>query len=154
ENASETRTAHLVFGGEIGAAEKRLAIRKQKTGERPAALPGDGADGGLVAGVDIGAFVAIHLYRHEMFIDHLGDFDGFVAFAVNNVAPVAPHGADIEKNGLVLGLGAFERGVTPFVPIDGLVCSGAEVGAGGVFQTVRGVVSQGGSQFAPANIGG
>src|SRR4029077_13570779 len=65
KNAAETGAAHLIFGREIGAAEKRLAVGEQKTGERPAALSGDGADGGLVAGVNVGALVAIDFYGDE-----------------------------------------------------------------------------------------
>src|SRR6266436_1328359 len=45
KDAAESRAAHLVFGRKIGAAEKRFAIREQKTGERPAALAGNGANG-------------------------------------------------------------------------------------------------------------
>jgi len=41
------------------------------------------------------------------------------------MAPVAPDRADVEENGLVFGFGAGEGGVTPFVPFDGLVRSGA-----------------------------
>jgi len=63
-----------------------------------------------------------------------GDFGVFVALAIDDVAPVAPDGADIEEDGFVFGFGAGESGVTPFVPVDGLVRSGAQVGAGGVFQ--------------------
>src|SRR5207245_1472734 len=41
---AEPGAAHLVFGREISAAEKRLAVGKQKTSQRPAALAGDRAD--------------------------------------------------------------------------------------------------------------
>src|SRR5258708_18444268 len=88
KNAAESRAADLVFGREIGAAEKRFAIREQKTGERPAALAGNGANGGLVPGVDVRAFVAIDFHGDEMFVDDLGDFAVFVAFAVDDMAPV------------------------------------------------------------------
>ena len=49
KNAAKTGAAHLVIGREIRASEKGLAVGKQKAGERPATLPGDGAVGGLVA---------------------------------------------------------------------------------------------------------
>src|SRR5260370_33669635 len=55
KEVAESGAAHLVFGREIGAAEKRFAIGKQKTGERPTALAGDGTDRGLIAGVNVGA---------------------------------------------------------------------------------------------------
>ncbi len=142
KDAAESGAAHLVFGREIGAAEKRPSVGEQKTGERPAALAGNGADGGLITGVNVGALVAIDLYGDEMFVDNFGDFSVFVAFAVDDVAPVAPDGADIEEDGFVFGLGAGKSGVAPFVPVDGLVGGGAQVGAGGIFQAVFGVITQ------------
>src|SRR2546425_13367051 len=51
KNAAETRAAHLIFGREISAAEKGFAVGEQETSERPATLAGNGADGGLVAGI-------------------------------------------------------------------------------------------------------
>ena len=41
QDALEAGAAELIFGREIGAAEKRSAIGKQETGERPAALSGN-----------------------------------------------------------------------------------------------------------------
>src|SRR6266436_6515225 len=136
KNAAKSGAAHLIFRREIGAAPKRFAIREQKARERPATLAGNGADGGLVAGIDVGALVAVHFYGDKMFVDDFGDFGVLVAFAVGDVAPVAPDGADVEEDGLVLGFGAGESGFAPFVPIDGLVRGRAQVGAGGVFQAV------------------
>src|SRR5713226_9130773 len=147
KDAAETRAAHLVFWWEIGAAEKGFAVGEQKTGERPAALAGNGADRGLIARINVGALVAIHFYGDKVFVDDFGDFGVLVAFAVDDVAPVAPDGADIKEDGLVLGFGAGEGGVAPFVPVDGLVRGGAKIRAGGVFQAVFRMVGQGRSQF-------
>jgi len=116
-------------------------------------LAGNGTDGGLVAGVHVRALVAVDLHSDEMFVDDFGDFGVLVAFAVDNVAPVAPDRADIEEDGLVFGLGASESGVAPFVPVDGLVRSGAQIRAGGVFQAVFRVVGQSRSQFESAKNG-
>src|ERR1700674_510263 len=151
--AAESGAAHLVLGREIGAAKKRFAIGKQKTGEGPAALAGDGADGGLVAGIDVGALVAVDFHGDEVFVDDFGDFGVLVAFAVDDVAPVAPDGTDVQQDGLVFGFGAGEGSVAPFVPIDGLVCGRTQVGAGGVFQAVFRMVGQSRSQFEPAKNG-
>ncbi len=150
KNAAESGAPHLVFGREIRSAEEGLAIREQKAGERPAALAGNGADGGLIAGVDVGALVAVDFHGDEVFVDDFGDFGVLVAFAVDDVAPVAPDRADIEEDGLVLGFGAGKGGVAPFVPVDGLVCGGTQIGAGGVFQAVFGMVGQSRSQFEAA----
>src|SRR5712664_2353285 len=121
KHAAETGTVHLVFGREIRAAEKRFAVREKESGERPAALFGNCADGGLIAGIDIGAFVAVDFDGHEIVVDDFRDFGILVAFAVDDMAPVAPDGADVEENGFVFGLGARESGIAPFVPVDGLV---------------------------------
>src|SRR5260370_18220563 len=66
KNAAETRAAHLVFGRKIGAAEKGLSIGEQKTSERPSALAGDGADGGLVAVIDNGEIITYVFYDGDM----------------------------------------------------------------------------------------
>jgi len=66
------------------------------------------------------------------------------------MAPVAPHCPDIEENGFILGFGAGECGVAPFVPVDRLVRGGAEIRTGGMLQPVRRMISQGDSQFALA----
>src|SRR5260370_39572004 len=142
ENAAESRAAHPVFRGKICATEERLSVGKKKTGERPAALAGNGANGGLVAGADVRAFVAIDFHGDEMFVDDFGDFGVLVAFAVDDMAPVAPDGADIEEDGLVFGFGTGESGFAPFVPVDRLVRGGAQVGTRGVFQPVFRMVGQ------------
>src|SRR5258708_17206699 len=49
EHAAETGAPHLIIGREIRAAKKRLSVGEEKAGEKPAALPGDGAHGGLIA---------------------------------------------------------------------------------------------------------
>src|SRR6266849_6854103 len=65
QDPPETGPAALVIKREIRAAIKRLAIRKQKAGERPSALPGKGADGGLIPRVHIRALVAVDLHGHK-----------------------------------------------------------------------------------------
>src|SRR6202041_4087483 len=104
----------------------------------PSALPADGADGGLVARIDVGALVAIHLHGDEIFVDDFCDGGVFVTFAVNDVAPVAPDGANVEQNGLVLAFGEAEGVFAPFIPVDGLVRRRTQVGTGGIFQSVFG----------------
>src|SRR4029077_3430488 len=47
QDAPETGPPSLLARGEIRAAIKRFAIRKEKAGQRPSALTGKGADGGL-----------------------------------------------------------------------------------------------------------
>jgi len=74
----------------------------EKSGERPSTLAADGADRGLVAAVDIGTLVAVHLHGDEMLIHNGRDFRIVVGLAVHHMAPVAPHGANVEQHGLIL----------------------------------------------------
>src|SRR5258705_13907082 len=98
QQAAKTGPTALIVRRKIGAAIKRLAVRKQKTGKRPAALPGKGADGGLAACVDIRALVAVYFYRYKMFVNDFGDVSALVAFPFDDVAPMAPHRADVQQH--------------------------------------------------------
>jgi hypothetical protein len=101
QHPAKTGAAITIVAGKIGSSEVRTAVRGEECGERPAALPADGRDGGLVARVHIGALVAIHLDGDEMLVDELGNLRIFVGFPVHDVAPVAPDGPDVEQDGLV-----------------------------------------------------
>jgi len=57
------------------------------------------------------------------------------------------------RMGLSSDLARGKGRVAPFVPVDGLVCGGTQVGAGGVFQAIFGMVGQSRSQFEPAKNG-
>ncbi len=76
EDAAEAGATVAVDGREIGAAEKRFALGGEEGGKRPAALAADGGDGGLVAGVDVGALVAIDLDGDEVLVDDGERFRG------------------------------------------------------------------------------
>ena len=107
----------------------------------------------MIARIDVGPFVTIYFHSNEMFVDNFRNLDIFIALAVDDVAPVAPDGADVEEDGLVFGFGAFESVIAPFVPINGLVRGGTQVGAGGIFQAVFRMVGQRRSQFEAAKSG-
>ena len=136
EDAAKTRTAHGVDGREIRAAVKGAAVRKQKSGKRPAALSGNGVDGGLISGIHVRAFIAIDFHGNKQPIDQRGQFGIFVALPVDHVAPVTPHRSDIEQNGFVFGARASESLGTPLIPVDGLIRRGAQVGTRGMCETV------------------
>src|SRR5882762_6330199 len=70
----EAGTSILIIRGEISAAIKRLAIRRKEGSKWPSTLPADCADGGLIAAIYVGTFIAIHLYRNKTLIDDLCDF--------------------------------------------------------------------------------
>jgi len=80
---------------------KRPSVRRQKRRQRPAALSRQSPDRRLIPRVDIRPFVPIHLDGHERAVDQLGNFRILVAFAVDYVAPVAPHRSDVEQHRLV-----------------------------------------------------
>lgn len=62
EHAPKAGPPLLILRPEISAAEEGPAIGHQESRERPAALPADGADCGLVARVHIGMLVAVLFY--------------------------------------------------------------------------------------------
>ena len=61
---------------------------------------------------------------------------GFVRLAIHDVAPVAPHGANIEQDGFVFCLGEGERLRPHSLPLGGLVHGGSEVSRRGMDQSV------------------
>src|SRR5664279_545176 len=101
QHALETGTAVAILAGEIGAPEEGAAIGCEYRSERPATLSADGRDGGLVAAVNIWAFIAINFDGDEMLIDDASQTRILIGFAIHDVAPVAPYGADVEQDGLV-----------------------------------------------------
>src|SRR5947208_4684102 len=118
----------VLLGREIRASEEHLALGSQERRERPASLSGDGLDGALIAGVHVWALVAVHLHADELTVQDLGDGRILVRLAVHHVAPVAPHGADVEQHRLVLGARGREGLFAPRAPVDRLVGGGLEVG--------------------------
>jgi hypothetical protein len=96
----------------------------------------------LIARVDVGTFVAIHFHRNEQAVDEFSDFRILVALAIDDVAPVAPDGADIEENRLVFFARAGERRLAPLEPADGLMRRGAQIRAGGILQAILDGVCQ------------
>ena len=140
QNALESRPAHGVLRREVGSSEERPPVRGQEAGQRPAALPGDSADRGLIAGVHVRALVAVHLHRHEKLIDERRDFSVLIAFAVDDVAPVAPHRADVEQDGLVFGAGTGKGFFAPLVPGHRLMRGRAQVGTCGLLQAAFSLV--------------
>jgi hypothetical protein len=140
QQALHARATGAVVGRKIGAAVKRLTVRREKRRERPTALAGQGAHRRLVARIDVGAFVPIDLHRNERFVDDARHFCILVTLAVHHMAPVAPNGADVEQDGFVLLARLRESGVAPLPPLDGLMRGGAQVGARGLCEFVAGVL--------------
>ncbi len=121
EHALETWPAISVVRRKIGAAVKRLAVRSKKRGQRPSALAAHSAHGSLIPAVDIRPLIAIDLHRDEMFVHNRGNFRIIVGLAIHDVAPVAPHRANIEQHRLVLALRRAKGFLTPLMPMNRLV---------------------------------
>ncbi len=138
QDAAEAGAAVAVVAGEVGAAEVGAAVWREECGEGPAALAADGGDGCLIAGVHVGALVAVDLDGDEVVVEDAGDLSVLVGLAVHDVAPVAPDGADVEEDGLVFGLGAGKGGFSPRVPLHGLMARGAEIRGSGVLELIGG----------------
>ncbi len=142
QHSLEAGTTVAIVAGKIGASEEGAAIGREHGSERPSTLPAYGGDGGLVAAVDIGTFVAVDFDGNEMLIDYTGQACILIGLAVHDVAPVAPYGADVEQDRLVLGGGEVEGCVAPLVPANGLMHRGAQIGGCGILQSIqRGVLA-------------
>src|SRR5216117_140441 len=122
---------------EVGTAEEDFALGGEKRREGPTALARERLHGALVARIHVGPLVAIHLDAHEVAIERLGDARVLVRLAIHHVTPVAPHGADVQQDGLILGARPRERGLAPRVPVHRLVGGGLEVGGGFRGEEVR-----------------
>src|SRR3989454_2385767 len=118
----------VVVRREIRSAEEDFAVRRQKRGQRPAALATQRLNGSLVASIDVRPLIPIDLDADEVAIENLGDARVLVRLAVHDVAPVAPHRADVEQDRLVLRPRSGEGRLSPREPVHGLVRGGFEVG--------------------------
>ena len=127
QHAAKAGASVPVDRREVGAAEERRSGRGEEGRQRPSALSADGGDCGLVARVDVGPLVAIDLDGDVVLVDQRRGVGVFIALAVHDVTPVAPHGADVEQDRLVFGRGARKGVRTPLVPVDGLVHGRAQV---------------------------
>src|SRR5207249_10564709 len=106
KKAADSGATHLGLGREIGTAKERFAVGKKEACERPAALSGNGTDGGRVARINVGALVAVDSHGDEMLVDDFRELGVLVGIAGDDGAPVAPRGTDIEAAGLVVGCAA------------------------------------------------
>ncbi len=90
----------------------------------------------MIARVHIGPLVAIDLDRNEKLIDERREGGIFVAFAVDDVAPMAPDRPDVQQDGLILGASPRKSFLAPFIPFDRLMGGRAQIRAGGTRETI------------------
>ena len=85
---------HELFRPVVGPAKKRLAAGREKTAQRPAALPLHEQHGGHVIGIHIGAELPIHLDTDAMRVQDAGHGLVVKALLFHDMAPVAGGIAD------------------------------------------------------------
>src|SRR5262249_18521165 len=69
QRGPEPRTSIVFLRREVRPAIERLAVGSEKGGEGPSALSAHGLHGGLIAAINVGSLITIHLHRDEMLID-------------------------------------------------------------------------------------
>ena len=143
QDLGERRAALSRLGREVRTREERLALRRQHTGHRPAALTGHRLRRAHVDRVDVGALLAVDLDVDEVLV-HVRRGDLVLERLVrHHVAPVAGGVADAQQDRPIKPLGLGERLVAPLPPVDRVVGVLLEVGTRGLRQTIRHAVSLG-----------
>jgi len=136
EDCRKAGPAAAVVGRRIGSSEEWFAIGREKNRHGPAAAAGGGLNVKHIDAVDVGALLAVDLYRDEMVVEELGDRGILERLAFHHVAPVAGRVADREKNGFVFAGGFGEGFIAPGIPIDGVLGVLQEIGALFVRETI------------------
>ena len=119
------------FFREIGAAEERRAIRREKQGQRPAAAAlGQYLMRGLVNLVEVGTFLAVDLDIDEQPVHHRRDAFILEGFVGHDMAPVAGRIAYGKQDRPVLPTGKSERLLIPGLPVHRVVGVLQQIGGG------------------------
>ena len=126
----EAGAAPARLGREIGAAPERLAVGIEEHGERPAALLAHALERMLIDGIDIRAFLPVHLHADEQLVHQPGDGLVLEALMRHDMAPVTGGVADREQHGPARPPRFLERFLPPGPPVDRVVGMLQQVGAG------------------------
>ena len=105
----DQRARHLV-GRHICRPGEDVARRGQERGRRPTTH--------VVALVDVGPDVVVDSHRHVVAVDEIDHARVRVRRLVHDVAPVAPHRRDGEKDGAPGRASLVERLLRPGMPVD------------------------------------
>jgi len=132
----ETRLAVPADLGKIGAAPEGRAIRCQEHGKGPAPMRAQSMDGIHVDLVDIRPLFTVDLDIDEMLVHQLSRERILKALVRHDMAPVAGGIANREEDGLVLCTGVLECGITPWIPVNGVMLVLQQVRAGFVFEEI------------------
>ena len=129
EDIEEPGLAVLGGGREVGAAKERFSFWGHEHVERPAATQPHGLQRAHIDPIQIRSFFAVEFDGDEIFVEEGGDFIIHERFAFHDVAPMAGGVADAEENRFIFLFRSIEGFLTPWVPIDWVMC---------VLQQVRG----------------
>ena len=113
---------------EIGPAEERLEVRREKHVQRPAALPARGLDERHVDLVHVRPLLAVHLDADEVRVEERGDLGALEGLALHDVAPMAGRVADAQEDGPVLLARPGEGLLAPRIPVHRVVLVLEQVG--------------------------
>src|ERR1700722_9436739 len=134
--APPSRPSVTIVARNIRAAEVRSSIGCEKRRQRPPTLPADCRHRRLVARIHIGTLIAIHLYSNKKVVDERSNLRIFIRFAVHHMAPVAPHGPNVEQDWLVLSPRPRKRRLAPRVPPHRLMPRRAQIRGRRVFELI------------------
>jgi len=137
EQLPESRQAVPRLGREVGAAEERLADRREENRHRPAAVPGHRHDGVHVERIEIRPFLPVDLDVDEALVHQRRSLLVLERLVRHHMAPVAGRVADREQDRLVLGAGQLARLLAPWVPVHGILGVLEQVGRGLVREPVH-----------------
>ena len=115
EQVEEPRPAPSRRRRKIGAAEKRLELRRQEDRHRPSAGSGRRLHERHVDAVDVRPLLAVDLDRHEAGVERVGDRRVLERLVLHHVAPVTGRVANRQEDRLVLALAPCR---TPRRPTD------------------------------------
>ena len=128
QDGAKAGPPELSVGGEIGAAEEHLAPRREKGGQRPAALLSQHLHRALISRVHVGTLVAVYLDADEILVEEGRQLRALVGLTIHDVAPMAPHGANVEQHRPVAGFSGGKSLWPPGIPMDRLMGGGLQVG--------------------------
>ena len=155
QHLAEARQPVAWFRREVRAAVEGLPLRREKGGQRPAAVPGQSHHRVHVDRVEVGAFLPVDLDVDEELVLKPRRLLVLERLVGHHVAPVARGVADGEEDRAVLVARAGERLLPPRVPVDRVVGVLEEVRAGCFGEPVHAAafrrrISQRTSSTAPA----
>ncbi len=136
QHVDEGRFAVARVFWKIGAAPDRLAVRRQKHGQGPAAVLAQMMQRRHIDLVDVGPLLAIDFDIDEELVHDARGCVILKAFMRHDVAPMAGRIADREQDRLVVLFGRGQRVRSPGPPIDRVVLVLQQIGAGLVGETV------------------